>query len=337
MKSARRSTGRAGGAAVGDAMFSERRRAVGASGLALLLATVAIALGGTLPGYTPPRPHPSEGNGSLVAVAVLLILAVAILMAGLVVALRRGGGRDAPSGETRSWQLETNRPTARQVLILAGVAAVVLALFAALSMVRAALAPDPAQQTPVRNTDPDADEPAAEPAAERADEQARPDPPDVFDWVALGGATLVVLTIAGAGLVSARTGASLSNDRRESIVGPVPVDVDVSESLARAAELGLAEMSEPGRDPREAIIACYAAMETALADAPLVAPRASDTPSEVLARAVTHDALHTDAAGELVALFTEARFSPHRMGESHRESATRQLQSVLDDLRGRRP
>ena len=104
-------------------------------------------------------------------------------------------------------------------------------------------------------------------------------------------------------------------------------------SLALAAERGLAEVGDLSREPREAIIACYAAMEHALANAPGAAPQESDTPSEVLARAVEHEAIHAGSATELVTLFAEARFSTHVMNEGHREAAERALRLVLDELR----
>ena len=106
-----------------------------------------------------------------------------------------------------------------------------------------------------------------------------------------------------------------------------------AESLALAAERGLAEVGDLSREPREAIIACYAAMENALANAPGAAPQDSDTPSEVLARAVQHQALQSGSATELVTLFAEARFSTHVMNEGHREAAERALRLVLDELR----
>ena len=105
------------------------------------------------------------------------------------------------------------------------------------------------------------------------------------------------------------------------------------DSLARAAEVGLAEIGDLSREPREAIIACYAAMERELENSPEVVPRESDTPSEVLARAVEHHALRADTATELVDLFEEARFSPHVMTEEHREIAVRVLRLVLAELR----
>jgi len=73
-------------------------------------------------------------------------------------------------------------------------------------------------------------------------------------------------------------------------------------------------------------------MEDALAHSGAV-PQDSDTPSEVLARAVDHDAIHAGTATELVDLFAEARFSPHVMNEGHREVAVRALQLVLAELK----
>ena len=103
--------------------------------------------------------------------------------------------------------------------------------------------------------------------------------------------------------------------------------------LAVAAERGLAEVGDLSRGPREAIIACYAAMEEALASSPGAAPQDSDTPSEVLARAVGNRALRTSSATTLVEVFAEARFSRHVMTEDHREVAERALRAVLDELR----
>jgi hypothetical protein len=112
-----------------------------------------------------------------------------------------------------------------------------------------------------------------------------------------------------------------------------PISAAAASSLVRAAESGLAEIEDPNHEPRQAIIACYAAMERELRHFPGAAPQDFDTPTEVLARAVEHHALHVDNAAELVNLFEEARFSPHVMTEEHRSSALRVLQLVLADMR----
>jgi hypothetical protein len=119
-------------------------------------------------------------------------------------------------------------------------------------------------------------------------------------------------------------------------VEPVADDVTMphapSESLARAAEVGLAEVGDMSIEPREAIIACYAAMERELARVPGAIPQDFDTASEVLERAVERNALQPDSATEMVDLFDEARFSPHVMTETHREAAVGVLQHVLTEL-----
>lgn len=113
----------------------------------------------------------------------------------------------------------------------------------------------------------------------------------------------------------------------------LPAPEDGAESLVRAAEVGLAEVGDLSREPRKAIIACYAAMERELALLPDTGPRDFDTASEVLARAVDHRALRPDSATQLVDLFDEARFSPHVMNEGHRDTAVAVLTKVLGELR----
>jgi hypothetical protein len=157
-----------------------------------------------------------------------------------------------------------------------------------------------------------------------------------------GGKVLRYLAVAVAGMVLLTVGSVVSTLTRRG--GPKPsrsaderpkeaVTKDDQRSLARAAELGLAEIGDLSREPREAIIGCYAAMERELAYVPDAEPQDFDTPSEVLARAVEHHALPADNATQLVNLFAEARFSPHLMTERHREDAVGILRLVLTELR----
>lgn len=165
---------------------------------------------------------------------------------------------------------------------------------------------------------------------------SRPQPPqdnndDVLGILFASTIGLFLMVVAGSLITSRRqrksAPARISGDRIES-----PAPSARSESLARAAEIGLAEMADLRREPREAIIACYVAMERELSHVPGVAPQDFDTPTEVLARAVEHRALHGASAAALVSLFAEARFSPHVMNEEHREVAMRLLRLVLDEL-----
>lgn len=75
-------------------------------------------------------------------------------------------------------------------------------------------------------------------------------------------------------------------------------------------------------------------MEQELEKSPGTVPQASDTPSEVLARAVARRAVHAGSATQLVDLFEEARFSPHVMTEEHRAEAVEALQVVQRALQG---
>lgn len=144
---------------------------------------------------------------------------------------------------------------------------------------------------------------------------------------------LLLLVIAGAVVAARRRRVGEVPIVAAEPMPPAPPSMGTSESLVRAAEIGLAEIGDRSREPREAIIACYAAMERELAYVPGAIPQDFDTPTEVLARAVENRALHVDNASELVNLFEEARFSPHVMSEAHRESALRVLQLVLAELR----
>ena len=103
-------------------------------------------------------------------------------------------------------------------------------------------------------------------------------------------------------------------------------------------EAGLREAVESGRsalgqydDAQAAIIACYVAMEQALARAG-TARAAADTPDELLARAAGHGLIRTDAAARLTALFYEARFSSHPVPPARRDDAQRALNELAASL-----
>jgi Domain of unknown function (DUF4129) len=103
--------------------------------------------------------------------------------------------------------------------------------------------------------------------------------------------------------------------------------------LADAVAAGTAALGATA-DAREAIIACYAAMEASLATAG--SPRrAADTPEELLNRAEDDGIIRTPAARRLTALFREARFSPHRLADAQRQAALGALGDIGDDLGGR--
>jgi len=103
--------------------------------------------------------------------------------------------------------------------------------------------------------------------------------------------------------------------------------------LADAVVAGTAALGATA-GAREAIIACYAAMEASLAAAG--SPRrAADTPEELLSRAEGDGIIRTPAARRLTALFREARFSPHQLADAQRQAALAALGDIADDLAGR--
>lgn len=293
----------------------------------VLVVLAAAALRGYLPGATPPAREPeSRGATSLIPVIVIVVLALAIIATAIIRQTRHpvtrpGGGGELPAavdGDGVRWSRRT-------LLILAAVALVWLVVVVFLMRVRGWLElPEPPAQTP--------DAPPPSGAAGPAD----PDPPPaaadgagVFGYLAVAAAILVVLSAVATARGRSRPAAATSPDPEPATAPNAPTG---SQSLARAAERGLAEIGDLSREPREAIIACYAAMERELEKAPGGAPLDSDTPSEVLARAVQRRLLRADSATELVELFEEARFSPHVMAEVHRDAAQRVLRLVLGEL-----
>jgi Domain of unknown function (DUF4129) len=296
----------------------------------VLLIVIAASLRGYLPGVErTARKSPPDSGASLVYVIAMLGVSVAILAVAVIVRLREPR-RAAASAGALSARLSggRGRPDWR-VLVIA--AAVVAAWLLTVWLLSRFIVLHTAGQAP---TAPGSSVPTP------ANDRARPAPPPDMAGSRAMLRYLVATTVAL--LVLIVTGGVVAVRRRRA--GQVPVvaaepsaapstPIDTSESLVRAAEVGLAEIGDRSREPREAIIGCYAAMECELAHVPAAVPQDFDTPSEVLARAVENHALHVDSASELVNLFEEARFSPHVMGEAHRESALRVLRLVLAELR----
>ncbi|MGW7824835.1 DUF4129 domain-containing protein [Streptomyces puniciscabiei] len=108
---------------------------------------------------------------------------------------------------------------------------------------------------------------------------------------------------------------------------------DEQERLTHAVDCGRRALLD-GTDARAAVIACYAAMEESLADSG-VSRRASDSPQDLLERAVAGGLPTGAAAAALTALFREARYSTHPMDGSHRDRAAAALAEIADGLRSR--
>jgi uncharacterized membrane protein len=102
------------------------------------------------------------------------------------------------------------------------------------------------------------------------------------------------------------------------------------EQLREAVESGRSALRTVD-DARAAIIACYLAMETTLAERG-TARGAAGTPGELLTRATDAGLVRGTAAGQLTALFYEARFSSHPLGHQQRDAAERALDELAADL-----
>ncbi|MDQ2811403.1 MAG: DUF4129 domain-containing protein [Actinomycetota bacterium] len=103
-----------------------------------------------------------------------------------------------------------------------------------------------------------------------------------------------------------------------------------SRDLREAVESGRSALRTLD-DARAAIIACYLAMETHLAERG-TARAIADTPDELLARARTTGLVRGTAAARLTELFYEARFSSHPLDRGHRDAAAHALDELADAL-----
>ena len=299
-----------------------------------LLVLAAVALRGYLPGHedVAERQRPASSPPALVVDVVLLTAAVAIIGVAIITRLRDPRARPATRGQLpeRSGGL-TGRPTWRFSLIALGLLIGWLVLILLLMRVGALGPVDPPASVPA--TVPD--QTTAPPTA--GETQPPPTTPpeagtNVVGYLVPPMLILMVLIIVGTVVASRRQRRGARPYLFDADVAEAQPSVAATESLARAAELGLAEIADLSREPREAIIACYAAMERELTRVPGAVPQDFDTPTEVLARAVEHHALHADSATQLVELFEEARFSPHVMNEGHRDVAVGVLRLVLTEL-----
>jgi hypothetical protein len=297
--------------------------------LIVLLLVVAAALHGYLPAHDrAPRADSGSNAAALTAVIAALGGTVTLLAVAVIVRLRdRRAVAPNVANLPEMLGTGTGRPSWRPLLIGVGVILGLLVLVTLLDHLVASHGITPPAPRP---------DTGAPPAAHASAPPPQPDShgntPNMFG-VLLACTLPMLLILVTATIIESRrrwraaASAAIAVDHRESLA-PEPR----SESLVRAAERGLAEMADLSREPREAIIACYAAMERELANVPGAVPQDFDTPTEVLARAVEHHALQPDNAIQLVDLFVEARFSPHVMNESHRDLAVRLLRLVLGEL-----
>jgi hypothetical protein len=302
--------------------------------VALLAAVVAVTFAArVVPAPDTPATPTEPGAGATRALVVLSAVAVVVAAVALASAVRGGRPRVAPDPPSLGPTGSTGASVSRRHLVgWAAFAALLVATVLVAGSIGGSNSPD---RTP-SPASPTADDGAARSGDTAPIETSPPsgevgatreDLTELWTAAAIAGPVLVTLLILGAAArrpVRARAEAWTAARAGDG--------AGTSQSLARAAEEGLAVVVAPNLPPREAIIASYAAMEDALRGAPGAEPRDSDTPSEVLARAVQLGVLRFEAAAPLVRLFSEARFSLHPMDERHRDEAADLLRRVRGDL-----
>lgn len=143
-----------------------------------------------------------------------------------------------------------------------------------------------------------------------------------FDWLPAG----IMLAVALVGAVVVAYLMFRKPPKRR------PSEAELAAQLSEVLDLSLDDLRAE-RDPRKAVIATYARMETTLAGAGL--PRsAAETPLEYLSR-VLHELLHAsaEAVARLTALFERAKFSTHDIDARMKNDAIDALVTVRDELR----
>jgi Domain of unknown function (DUF4129) len=299
-----------------------------------LLFVAAWALRGYLPGVEPvaDRERPASSPVALVVDVALLAGSVAIIGIAIISRLRDRQARRPGAGQLPESPGTMGRPTWRFSLIALGL--IIGWLVLVLVLMRMGVGSPGDQPPSALPTVPDAGS-APPPTNPVPRQPVSPDDPgtDIIGYLVPPMLILMALIVVGTAVASRRQRRAAASWAATADDPEAPAQPGAAESLARAAEVGLAEIGDLSREPREAIIACYAAMERELTHVPGAVPQDCDTPSEVLARAVDHHALRADSASQLVELFEEARFSPHVMNEGHRDVAVDALRLVLTDLR----
>jgi hypothetical protein len=163
------------------------------------------------------------------------------------------------------------------------------------------------------------------PAAEERAPEAPATERDAAGSRALGVALTALLGVLFAALVG---GAAwlFWPDRR------APARAVEEDPILEEVDAGIDDL-ESIRDPREAVISCYARLE-AMVERAGIARLESDTPEELMARVLRAHRAADASLSQLTELFARARFSPHRIDDGMRDDALRALRDVRDQLAG---
>jgi hypothetical protein len=261
---------------------------------ALLVLLAAAGARVSLPPVSAPWPHP----GRVAATGGVLEL----VLAALLVALR--WRRPRPAERPADDLAARLRRILHPALVTALIAVPALIALAEAKVLKGRRSRPPPQAVKFRTARP------VPPALARASNFSFG--PLLFD---LAVAVLIAALVAAVLIVWHRR-----RSRPETAAFPDPGTELTEAELSRAVGSGQAALLEFS-DARLAIIRCYLAMESSLANAGTVRGEA-ETPDELLARAVAADLVPPTPARLLTSLFYEARFSTHPMPPHMRDLAS---------------
>jgi len=290
-----------------------RGRALRIGGLAVVVVVAVVAARARAAGMTPPVEAPARS----VIEILLRIGALTIMIAAIILLLwgRRPQQVRRAHGQVRKAKVAV-RPNRRVAIacLIGLLVAIALQLLGNASQDRKQESQPPLPASQEAETNPD----ARDKGQPRAGEE-----PGIADQILL---VVAVLTLGGLIYVLVR---------RNDVVLEDEAEEDEEEAMARAVRAGREAVADRSiTDPREAIVACFAAMEAALADrGGAVTPLDADTPWEVLRRGIDAASLPAGAASSLLRLFREARYSTHPMAEEDRADADAALGELLRGLR----
>lgn len=216
----------------------------------------------------------------------------------------------------------------RPAVLAAGCSMVLLVLAASSAEIQVWRTPSAAVESPVEGTAPPVTVAAEQP--ESSEQTELPQFLGTLMRVVAGLVAILVVAIALAVVRFGRVPEFSWRPRR------APLDRGGLLSLPEVKELTVdidsARTALSGGLPRNAIVACWMQLERDAADAGL--PRlAAETPTEYVERVVGASSVDPLPIGELAALYREARFSRHELGDEHRGRALAALDRVEAGLR----